>query len=245
MKKQISLLALTAASVAVASAPAIAAPAIMTPGPGYFVPADSLNQDGSAVQSVPGNASEFSVSGTIEEFLQITSVDDDLELGDLAGPQFAGTALSTVGELNENGIPAADGLQGGRKAVDNDTDNGTAGVTGRSNTYLQVSVVTPAELSGDVDLVNGGNYKLPVQFRTIAFSPTGTRYGAEANYFTNRGSYTDVTNGYTPAFNGAASVLFAPGETMGAKMMAEVTRDGLNDREGTYSGQIDLTYYKF
>jgi len=235
MKKQLSLIAIAAGTIVLASAPSFAQ---------VIVPITTTEINAAKAPTASGNAEEFQVSGTIDEFVQITSIDDTLELNNLGGPENNQTVYSTSG----SGVGVGNFTQG-----TTGTGNGTAGVEGRSNAYIKIEATYGADLKnlGPNGVAGGGDdYELQTRFRVagkgnFTFAPTQDSSDL-GNYSTN-GSTATTYSGYSPAVDAGTTgyITFAPGEANGAKVMAEVDRNGLNDYKGTYSTQINLNYFKF
>jgi len=233
MKKQLSLIAVAGAALVLAAAPSFA----------QQLTTAEINaaKDGT---DTAGSAEQFQVSGTIDEFVQITSIDDNLELSNLGGPENSDTVYSTSG----NGVGVGNFTQG-----TSGTANGTAGVEGRSNSYIRIEATYGPDLKnlGPDGVAGGGDdYTLPTSFRVatkgLVRYTTSTANG-DLGTFSTFGSTATTYSGYSPAVNAGTTgfITFAPGEANGAKVMAEVDRNGLNDYKGTYSTQINLNYFKF
>jgi hypothetical protein len=102
MKKQLSIFALAAASVAMAASQASAQTKInMTD----VNPPLSAGGTGSPVlPNGVANPETITISGNIPEFIQFTGVDNTIELGNIGGPIFVGRAVSVTGRRGNDPI---------------------------------------------------------------------------------------------------------------------------------------------
>jgi hypothetical protein len=237
MKKQLSLIAIAAGAIVLATAPSFAQTAFDPTNP------LTLNEDGSAMiaPGVTGDPTEFSVTGDIDEFLQITYVDDKLELGDLGGAEKTGWVSSDASaNADSGGTGPVVGVSQNKTYTDAAAKgNGYAEVLSKSNTYVTVSTSYGTDLTQTSP--NGDVYTLPTKYRVsvfgkkIKFPSDSTVYN-----FANYASYSPSVAAGT-----ASSVTYGPSATQGAKVMAVVQRDGLNNFKGTYTASVALTYSKF
>lgn len=196
--------------------------------------------------------------GFIEEFIQFTFIDSNLEMGDMGGPQAFTTSdpterTSTNQNANNNGT-ANNGNN--KVAVTlNSGENGSASAEWDANVYIRVSITgyrlrnagvdgnlssfTTAAGLGD-DVVLGTRYARALKGSRII------REGGSNVTPQTPGSYGSYAySGSTLNGNKLLDTTYNPGLNNGLKLKASVVRNGLNDLHGDYKGQVNMSYYKF
>jgi hypothetical protein len=199
---------------------AIAATFFVVPATAFAqpLPAVPLNANDPAINMTGNNAEVISISGVIPEYIQFTSVDNQLELGDLGGPLHTGLAGSTAnsGFVASQSGGAYNGASGAyiypsglgvNTATGNlnTTPDGKAGIQFRSNTYIvcqsradRVRNAGPDGLTG-----TGDDYVLTTGF--------ATRYRGIATRYSTATPIVDGTTGLSNPSPG-----FAAGATSSA-----------------------------
>jgi hypothetical protein len=196
---------------------------------GSFIHPSGLAQD--------GNPNQFQVGGNIEEYIEIKSVDDVLELGNLGGPEKVGRVKSVSGTGT---TPSPTATEVTRQPA----ENGFASVEVDANTYITVTADYGADMTNvglNGALGGGDDFTLPTHFR-VAAKGREFKFGITAAQ-SSPTVYTPYQGSVASA--GTSKVTFSPGYASGIKIMSEVERNGLNNYYGQYSTTISLSYYKF
>jgi hypothetical protein len=272
MKKQLSVFALAAASVAIG----------MTGAHAQALPNNQFNPNtannpttGTSMNTTGNDAQVITVGGIIPEFIQFTTVDNAIELGNIGGPELNGTAVSVTGR---RGNDPAGGTTGFVKNTDSAPGEGDAVIEFKANTFIRVkfagndlrNVGPDATANTADDIVLPTFYRVATKGKlTFAQGETVLNPGAPFNAPgttgqnpTNPGDYasytgaaatdaenpTDFNLTYSPGGpvnNGYGGTTNDPNLPSGFRVMAEVERHGLNDYWGAYSTTIGVTYYKY
>ena len=173
MKKQISVFALAAASVAIgmSSAHAQALPNVAFNPNTAINPPSAVGQTPVAVNATGNDAQIITVGGNIPEFIQFTTVNNNIALGNIGGPLWnsatQGPARSTQGRSgNSNSGP---GFSGNDfvQSTDATPGAGEAKVEFRANTYIRVkfSGGTLTNTGPDLAVGGGDDYTLGTSYR--------------------------------------------------------------------------------
>lgn len=197
---------------------------------------------------------KISVGGFIEEFIEINS-DPTLEFGDLGGPQALGWRASSQFPVANNGDAATNnaGLtpatvvgQTGTGTAAGTYGNGTAEVTGKSNTYITLTSGTGSNLK--YTAANNDVYTLDTRFRQDFYGRKVVVNGTPVSAL-GINDRTAYSTSYAPsgaANAGGSSITFGPSqEGFGLKMIGLVDRKGLTDHSGQYSTSFTLSFSKF
>ncbi len=216
---------------------------------------NGVNPDGSAiVPSGVGDPSLISLSGTIEEFIQFNAIDSALEMGDLGGPKATGKQKSFGNPANPHSGSGLVALNAGAG------ENGTVGVDFGCNTFVRVATtgrvlrnVGPDGATGTT-ATNADDWFLPTQYARSVFGPNVRRGGTASPGApvpdTNAQRNADI-NIYGTALTKTSQSAnysrldFGPAPSNGFTWACMVTRAGLNDYRGVYTGSLTVSYFKY